>query len=170
MKSVTRILIGLAMFYPAYRMHVAAHNLVDKAIGTDWCEQPHDPTDFFGPDPREEIERPENKKMLAEAIEMDQRAVMVAGIGGLFILWGVYPVLRVPLRWLLMPEWLKQRIEAQEESTAESNEVEHGKPEAEKRKGMDAGMGDSGNLPIAPAPGGSERRGAGNIQGGGVGA
>lgn len=185
MKSVIRILIGITLLYSARWLHFAAFDLIDKSVGIEqpvakrtpepsWspyskpapqAPRPED-TNFFGEDPREVAERPEVKKKLKDAIDMDRLAVIIAVIGGLLIIWGLYEIVRVPLRWLVMPTWSEQRIKNQ----SESNEIEHGKPEAEKRDGVEHGQGDSGNLPVAPAPGGIERRDGRNIQGGSVGA
>ena len=98
MKSLCRILVGLALLTPAYWDHVAAHKLSDTAIGikeqvvntgpaiADTSLRPARPedADFFGDDdPRETMKKPENKKKLKEAIDMDQRAALMALVAGL---------------------------------------------------------------------------------------
>lgn len=181
MKSICRILVGVALLYPAYCTRMAAHKLSDTAIGieeqvvntqppiADTKLRPARPedADFFGDDPREFAARPENKKKLEEAIGMDQRAALMALVAGLPILWGLYPVLRAASMWLLMPLWLKQRIEQQAEAaqSTECKEAGNGQPEIETRSGDGTEQGDSGHLPEPPASGGIPGCDGGNLLG-----
>ena len=187
MKSLCRILVGLALLYPAYWDHVAAHKLSDAAICiketvvntgpaiADTKLRPARPedADFFSGDPREIMKKPENKKKLEEAIDMDRRAALMALAAGLLIVWGLYPVLRAAGLWLLMPQWLKQRIAQQAEAaqSTECKEAGNGQPEIETRRGDGTEQGDSGHLPEPPAPGRIPGRDGGNLLGseGGIG-
>ncbi len=174
MKSIFRILIGLALLYPAWEMHVTAHKMTNKAIGIeepvvntqppiqDTKKRPARPgdADFFGEDPREVIKRPENKKALEEAIVRDQIAVLMALVSVVLILWGLSPV--------LVPEWLKQRIEQQAKaaSATECKDVDSGEPKAPPRCGDGAEQGDSGHLPDAAEAGGIPGCDGGDLHGG----
>ena len=187
MKSMCRILVGLALLYPAYWTHVAAHKLSDTAIGIQEKEVNTEPAiadtrlrparpedaDFFSGDPREVIRKPENKKKLEEAIDTDQRAALMALAAGLLIVWGLYPVLRAVGLWLLMPPWLKQRIAQQAEAaqSTECKEAGNGQSETETRRGDGTEQGDSGHLSVPPAPGGIPGCDGGNLLGseGGIG-
>jgi hypothetical protein len=170
MKSICRILVGVALLYPAYWTRVAAHKLSDKTLGIEETvirqsppiadirlhpAQPHD-ADFFGDDPREFAKKPENQKKLEEAVDMDQRAALMALVSMLLILWGLYPVLRAVAKWLLIPEWLRQRMEQQAEAaqSTECKESGNGKPEIETRRGSGNEQGHCGHLPEPAAAGG----------------
>lgn len=182
MKSLCRILVGLALLYPAYWTHVAAHKLSDTAIGVEVTVVNTEPAiadtklrparpedaDFFSGDPREVIRKPENKKKLEEAIDTDQRAALMALAAWLLIVWGLYPVLRVVGLWLLMPLWLKQRIAQQAEAaqSTECREAGDGQPETETRRSDGTEQGDPGHLPEPPSPGRSPGRDGGNLLGG----
>lgn len=163
MKSIFRIFLGLALMYSAWNLHESAIELSDKTIGVNLhkadVDQPpitdtkkrqprREDADFFGPDPREEIKKPENQAKLKEAIVRDQIAVLMALVSVVLILWGLYPV--------LMPEWLQQRIQqlAAAASATECKDVASGEPEAPPRCGDGTEQGDSGHLPDAAEAGG----------------
>lgn len=171
MRYAICIVAGLALFYPAHRMGMEANRMSDKATAPPWGGNADvSPDEFFGEDPREFAKKPENQALLKAAIEMDRQAHLVAGLGVMLILMGLWPALRPvasPFIRAAMPEWLMDRMSKQAEAISASESMEDASDaEASPRHSLGGLGGDCGNLPEPAAPGGSPGRDGRNLPGG----